>query len=259
MPVANRKPRRVQVGTQVSFELGEIDKSTAKEMVLTHHYSGRCPGIKYTYGLFESGVLVGCVVYSVPASYTLCNGVCGPEYRQYVIELARLVITTPTHNAASFLVGQSLAALPDHIVVSYADCNDHIGHVGYVYQATNWVYTGQGNAEPVWLHPTTGEVISYTRRHIDVKAAKFGLLWTNLVKRKQVGKHRYVYFTGTKQFKRKSRTAIKYETYPYPKGDTRRHVCNAMEVAVAAGADQIEPSELEQRDSVVQPPPVRVL
>lgn len=230
MPVSPGRRRRKQVGIQVSFEVHELDKDTAKQMVFAHHYSGRCPGIKYTYGLYEAGILVGCVVYSVPASYTLCNGVCGEEYRGYVIELSRLVITTETPNAASSLVGRSLAALPDHIVVSYADCNEHVGHVGYVYQATNWIYTGQGNAEPVWLHPTTGEVVSYTRRHIDDKATALGLDWTQLIKRRQVGKHRYIYFTGSKSFRRAATTSLRYETVPYPKGMTRRHDNNIMQV-----------------------------
>lgn len=246
MPVAKR--RRPQLGQRVVFEVRELDKSTAKQMVLDHHYSGRCPGIKYTYGLYEDGILVGCVIYAIPASYTLCNGVCGPEYRAQVIELARLVITTPTANAASSLIGKSLAALPDHIIVSYADCNEHVGHVGYVYQATNWLYTGQGNAEPVYIleadHPSgipAGTPISYTRRHIDVKARDLGFDWApnastgpGLVRRPQIGKHRYVYFTGAKRFRTKVRAALRYPILPYPKGDTRRHATGVMVVASRA-------------------------
>lgn len=257
MPISIRT-RRPQVGAKVSFEVDTIDKSMAKQMVLEYHYSGRCPGIKYTYGLYEGGTLVGCVVYSVPASYTLCNGVCGIEYRSQVIELARLVITTTSHNAASSLVGQSLAALQDHIVVSYADCNEHVGHIGYIYQATNWLYTGQGNAEPVFVlecdHHSglkAGTPISYTRRHIDKKARDLGFNWLpnassgpGLIKRKQVGKHRYIYFTGNKQFKRSARMALKYKVLPYPKGDTRRHNTNVMKVGdttIVVTADYDDP------------------
>lgn len=243
MPVSSKK-RRPQIGVQVSFEVYDLDKETAKQMVLAHHYSGRCPGIKYTYGLYEHGTLVGCVVYSIPASYTLCNGVCGPEHRDYVLELARLVVTTTTPNAASYLVGRSLAVLPDHIIVSYADCNDHVGHVGYVYQATNWLYTGKGNAEPVYLleadHPSglkAGTPISYTRRHIDQKARDLGFDWvqnastgSGLVRKPQVGKHRYVYLTGSKRFRRSAREALRYKVSCYPKGPTHRHSGSVMVV-----------------------------
>lgn len=199
-------------------------KDEVRKLVCRHHYSGRCPGIKYFFGLSNHiGDLVGAVVYSQPASYTLCRGVCGPLFSDVVIELSRLVITTDERNAASFLIGRSLSALPDHVVVSYADSNEHVGHIGYVYQATNWLYTGQGSAEPIWVHPTTGEIISYTRRHIDDKATAYGLSWTDLIQKDGVGKHRYVYFTGRRKFRKLARRFLSYRILPYPKGNTNRH------------------------------------
>lgn len=228
----------------MSFDIYEVDKESARDMVINNHYSGRCPGIKYCYGLYESGTLVGCVVYSIPASYTLCRGVCGEELSPFVIELSRLVITTTTPNAASYLVGRSLRYLGDHIVVSYADCNDHVGHVGYVYQATNWIYTGHGSAEPVYVlandHPSglkAGSVVSYTRRHIDKKARDLGFDWGNnassgpgLIRKKTVGKHRYVYFTGTHKFVKDAKKHFRYKTIPYPKGPTNKHAGSVMNV-----------------------------
>ena len=202
----------------------EIRSQWAMDMVMDHHYSHRVVGCTRVFGLFEDEELVGCCCFSIPASYTLCKGVCGDEFKANVYELSRLVVTTTASNAASFLIGSSLRAMDDRIVVSYADCNDHVGHVGYVYQATNWIYTGTGTAEPKWAHPVSGEIISYTRRHIDVKAKALGLDWTELVKIKQAGKHRYVTFTGSKAFKRRARLALKYPPLPYPKGDTKRHL-----------------------------------
>ncbi len=205
------------------MRLVDISKETAKRMVEGNHYSGKAPGIKHCFGLAIGEETVGCVLYSIPASYTLCNGVCGPELRDHVLELARLVITTDRKNAASFLIGNSLKKLPPSIVVSYADCNDHIGHIGYVYQATNWIYTGHGNAEPVWIDPRNGHVVSFTRRHIDTKAEAIGLDWKELTRRKTVGKHRYVTFTGDKRFKAAALAALRYKKKPYPKGRTSRH------------------------------------
>lgn len=169
-------------------------------------------------------------MYSIPASYTLCKGICGLEYKSYVLELSRLVILTKKKNAASFLIGNSLKRLPEAIVVSYADCNTHVGHVGYVYQATNWIYTGQGSAEPIWIDPRDGKIVSYTRRHIDVKAEAIGLDWTQLQKRKQQGKHRYVTFTGDKLFKKIAEGFLRYEVLSYPKGPTKRHKGCIMKV-----------------------------
>lgn len=251
-PVPKRRKKRPD--KPVNFKVVSVTKADAKVMVEVHHYSGKCPGIKYCFGLEEDGYLVGVVIYSVPASYTLCNGVCGPEYRDFVIELSRLVVTTDTNNAASFLISGSLASLPEHVVVSYADCNDHIGHVGYVYQATNWLYTGHGNAEPLWCHPVTGEIVSYTRRHIDDKAKKFNLLWTDLVKKKQLGKHRYVYFTGPKWFRKQAKKDLRYEVKPYPKGTTTRHDGTVHNIAdhnnyqgeqYATSTDEVEQTEAD--------------
>ena len=148
-------------------------------LVMRYHYSGRKVGCRYAFGLFEHDSLVGCCCYSIPASYTLCRGVCGEEMKSYVLELSRLVVTTDAHCAAGRLIGGSLNQLSDSVVVSYADCNEHVGHIGVVYQATNWLYTGQGNAEPKWANPNTGEVVSYTRRHIDKKAERLQrtLIW----------------------------------------------------------------------------------
>lgn len=190
---------------------------------MDHHYSQRKVGAKFAFGLFEVNTLVGCCVFSIPASYTLCKGVCGEEHKKSVLELSRLVVTTDARNAASFFISRCLNNIGDWIVVSYADSNEHVGHVGYVYQATNWIYTGRGNTEPKWLHPETGEVISYTRRHIDVKAEALGMDWRDLIKEPQQGKHRYIIFTGSKAFKKKSRGSLRYKTAPYPKGVTRRH------------------------------------
>ena len=193
------------------------------QMVKKHHYSRRVVGAAACYGLIEDGELRGCCVLSIPASYTLCRGVCGPDYKSHVLELSRLVVITKAKNAASRLIGGSLRKLGDHIVVSYADCNEHVGHVGYVYQATNWIYTGRGNAEPKWVHPTTGEVVSYTRRHIDDKAERLGLNWKDLIKVPQLGKHRYVTFTGSREFKQSAKNELRYSVLSYPKGDTKRH------------------------------------
>lgn len=203
-----------------------LASNRAMKLVEEFHYSRRRVGAKFCFGLLDDDHLSGCCVFSVPASYTLCNGVCGKSYRKQVIELSRLVVTTQQKNAASFLIGSSLRLLAekgDWIIVSYADCNSHVGHVGYVYQATNWIYTGQGSSEPKWRHPETGEVISFTRRHIDTKAERYGLTWRDLVKDEQVGKHRYVTFAGSKLFKRCARNALNYPALPYPKGETHRH------------------------------------
>ena len=106
------------------------------------HYARRMPCIQYAYGLFQDSELIGVVTYGQPASPSVCKGIAGEENRHRVLELNRLVILPNSPpNSASFLVAHSLKLLPkDMFIVSYAD--SAWGHKGYVYQATNWLYTG---------------------------------------------------------------------------------------------------------------------
>lgn len=204
------------------MEVIEIVSQRAMGLVMDFHYSQRVVGCRKAFGLLAEGELVGCCCFSMPASYTLCKGVCGEEFKQHVLELSRLVVISERKNAASFLIGQSLRRLGNGIVVSYADGNQHVGHVGYVYQATNWLYTGLSSAEPAWVDPLTGKIVSYTRRWIDKKAAAMGLDWRALKRQPMQGKHRYVTFTGSRSFKKAAMAALRYKTFAYPKGPTRR-------------------------------------
>ena len=71
--------------------------------------------------------------------------VCGEEHKDKVIEL-NLCLQDNHRNQSSYLISQSLKLLEKlKIVVSYADTSK--GHVGYVYQATNFIYTGMSASE----------------------------------------------------------------------------------------------------------------
>ncbi len=123
------------------MEVRKITYHQAKPFIMDIHYARRMPCVQYAYGLYDGEELIGCVTYGQPASPPLCVGVAGKENKSKVLELNRLVIAKQIKNGASFLVGKSLKLLPKSmIIVSYADTD--WGHVGYVYQATNWMYTG---------------------------------------------------------------------------------------------------------------------
>lgn len=184
-------------------EVKPITYHEAIPYLLGVHYARRIPSIQYAYGLYIDEELKGVVTYGQPASPTLCKGVAGEENRKNVLELNRLVICDDTPNNASYLVGQSLRMLPPHrFVVSYADIEGW-GHVGYVYQATNWLYTGKTKSrtdkysEGHSRHYAPGE----TRRQY------------------RTAKHRYVYLTGNRGDKRHMRRELRYPIIDeYPKG-----------------------------------------
>jgi hypothetical protein len=70
--------------------------------ILQKHYAKRIPQISYAFGLYEENQLMGVVTYGMPASPFLCIGVCGPEYRDVVIELKQIVFTGQQKERSQF-------------------------------------------------------------------------------------------------------------------------------------------------------------
>jgi len=198
----------------MNYEVKSIDYQDCKEWLLYKHYAKKIPSISYAFGLYKENILVGVMTIGKPASYTLCEGILGKEYKDMVYELNRLVVLDGLEkNSLSFFVSSSLKIIPTCMcIVSYADNNQ--GHNGYIYQATNWIYTGLSSVEKIY-YMENGEVI-YTRRHIEKKGK---ILKTE----KQLPKHRYVYFLGNKKEVRLMRQLLKYTICPYPKGENKRY------------------------------------
>jgi len=190
----------------------EIQPHETHPWLLKKHYAKRIPNIMYAFGLYEHTELVGVLTYGMPASPALCKGVCGVEYKDKVLELNRIVLKDNKKNQASFLVSRTLKLLPKpRVVVSYADTSKQ--HVGYVYQATNFLYTGMTVAR---TDVDTGEKHS---RHYH------GLDMTKRKDRPQ--KHRYVTFVGSKTQKRQLRKKLNYDVLPYAKGDVGQYDTSA--------------------------------
>jgi hypothetical protein len=218
---SHRSKKRVKSVT-LSFEVRELfDSRKWEPLILKRHYARRKVSANRVFGLYSGQKLVGCVLFSKPASYTLCESVCGKEFKPHVLELSRLSVPRRSRNAASYLVGRALALLGNHVVVSYADAG--VGHIGTVYQATNWLYTGRSSVSYFYHEPTSGKLIAKTRRHIDRKAARLGLTESKLLKVRQPSKHRYVIFTGNRRFKKQAAKSLQYLVLPYPKGKSKRH------------------------------------
>jgi hypothetical protein len=202
-----------------------IQSFEVEPWLLHKHYAKRIPSISYAFGLYEDFVLVGVCTYGTPSSATLRDGIAGPENAKYVLELNRLCLDTAKKNAASFLVGRSLKMLPKpSIVVSYADTQQE--HVGYVYQACNFMYTGLSAKRTDWkikgMEHLHGQTIADMSRgcegsRADFMREKFG---EDFYLEDRPRKHRYIYVTG----KNKAlKNQIKYAQEPYPKGESKRY------------------------------------
>jgi len=193
----------------------QINYEDTKDFILNIHYAKRIPSISFAYGLFKNCELVGIVTYGKPPSPSLCVGVCGDYYSDKVIELNRLVLKNNKKNESSFLIAKSLKMLPKPlIVVSYADTEQN--HVGYVYQATNWIYTGLSDKRTEWrlqnsnLHSKTlCEQYSLQERQANSNFY--------IIDRPQ--KHRYVYFVGSKKQNKLMKSKLNYKILNYPKNN----------------------------------------
>lgn len=189
-----------------------IQNYEAAPWIMEKHYAKRLPSVSFAFGAYRQGELIGVVTYGVPASPFLCMGVCGTSWRDKVLELNRLCCES-TKNVASTLVGRSLKMLPKpSIVVSYADTAQ--GHVGYIYQATNWNYTG-ATKERTDMFAGDGKHSRHNKGDSSQRQVRSS-------------KHRYVFFVGSATERRAMRKALMYPIEPYPKGESRRYDASAQ-------------------------------
>jgi hypothetical protein len=184
------------------YKIRRIQYKESLPFILNIHYAKRVPMIIFAFGLFEKTKLVGIITYGKPASHSLCIGVAGEHNQNLVIELNRLVLKNNKKNEASILISASFKLLPKPlIIISYADTKHK--HVGVVYQATNFMFTGTTKART----DMAGKDGKHSRHHLGDS--------TDRVDRS--AKHRYIYVIGNKKDKKTLTKQIKYKTMPYPK------------------------------------------
>lgn len=177
------------------------------------HYAHRVPSISFAFGLYVDSHLSGIISYGQPASPWLCMGICGKENYRLVLELNRVAFSSTINNGPSFLIAASLRMIPGpRIIVSYADTS--MGHIGYCYQASNFLFTGTTTAR---TDIDAGDGM-HSRHHLGDRSKR----------RNRSPKHRYVTFIGTRKEKRALRESLMYPVYPYPKGDPKRYEISAV-------------------------------
>lgn len=205
------------------YRVEPITAKEANEVVVRNHYLHRKGPTSYAFGLFDDlGTLVGVITYGTPASPSLCKGIAGEDEAKSVIELTRLWIADITpKNAESFLIGNSLKLLPSdkNIVVSFAEIR--AGHVGTVYQATNWLYSGLSDRHVEW-HIDGVESSKHGRHLFDeyggIEGAKKAL-GDRLVKSERPRKHRYIFIRGSRLRKKELLEKLRYKIISYPSPD----------------------------------------
>lgn len=197
----------------------------AKFAVMNWHYSQAMPSGKLvSYGVWEDGAFVGCVLYGHGA-----NNKLGKPYGLDItecVELVRIAMTAHT-STVSQVVSQSLKRLKKsntrlRLVVSFADPEQ--SHHGGVYQAGNWIYAGTSNVADEYIvngerihgrsvrarrnsakTPREQNTLAWLLKHVDPNARQI----------EGSSKHRYLY-----PLDKSMRRKIQPLALPYPRGSS---------------------------------------
>ena len=228
------------------LSIRQIDKPTAKKMVVKYHYSQLWTKCSVALGLFtQTGnehsffdepeeKMVGVIVYGDPIGRLTGQSISDEIDRTEVLELTRLFIHDGYgSNIESWFISQSFNWLKKNMpeikaLISYASPVE--GHCGTIYQATNWIYQGNNNRwndgwlfkfEPDgrWKHGRT--IFPYYNSN-DPKEIQKKVTEPFWIKKEQQ-KHRYVYILAGKRDKKKIMKTLKHNTLPYPKQGDIEH------------------------------------
>ena len=180
------------------FQVRPIPILMARRLLEGEHYLHSLPGGTHlAFGVFLGNKLLGALTLGVGPlnAYSLVEGATPDD----CLTLTRLWLSDELpKNSESRFIGIVIRALKRHsrlkFLVSYADPTK--GHLGTIYQATGWLYTGLSEAMPKY---DLGDGKAYHSRslshaygtHSIEHFAQHGVT-VKLVP--QQAKHRYVYF-----------------------------------------------------------------
>lgn len=210
---------------KTKYYVKQVPSSWTRKMILKMHYAKRMPSVSIAFGLFkkENDEMIGVCTFGGTANYCLNNIIDGYP----TLELNRLCLEEGVNekNILSFFVSSCLKLLDGPLIlVSYAD--SAMSHCGYIYQATNWMYTGLSNCVPEFeKNGRTYHARTFTSKYGTAARDFVTGLGYNLVQTKP--KHRYLYFIGSKSqikdMKEKLKQKPGWEEQPYPKNENIRY------------------------------------
>ena len=197
-----------------------IPQSDAKRLLVSNHYLHSFPGgTKLSFGIFYQSILKGAITLGVGPF--LGYGLVDRATPEDCITLTRLWLADNLpRNSESRVIGILLRSLQKEtslkFVLAYSD--PAAGHLGTIYQATNWIYTGLSSATPLYdigdgiLHHSrslahglgTHSIRYLTSQGISVKTVP------------QLAKHRYIYFLDQSW---RSRLMVPVLSYPKKRSD----------------------------------------
>lgn len=217
------------------YRVISVKTSVVKEWFLKKHYAKRIPSISFCFALLnQDDLTVGACAFGRPIAHALVQNAFQGEYQDDFLELNRLITNDDLDkNACSFFVSQCLKQLPKpKVIVSYADTSQN--HNGYIYQATNWIYTGLSAEFMDYMvkgyeHLHSASILDMVGRSdkdghlnkVELLKQKFGE--DNVYQVERPRKHRYFYLLGDKKDKKNMLAKLKYDIEDYPKGENKNY------------------------------------
>lgn len=218
----------------MSLHLDWCSHEAAKYAVEHWHYSRRMPTppiIKI--GVWEDGEYIGVVLFSRGANNNLMRPY-GLECTEGC-ELTRVALANhkaPVSRIVAFAIKMLKRQSPGiRLIVSFADPNQ--GHIGGIYQAGNWIYSGMANSTPKYKTPD-GKILH--NRQVSKTGVKPQYGEMRRVPKiedceviPQLNKHRYLYPLDDAM-----RKQIEPLRKPYPK----RELCGRGEIDNASQSNE---------------------
>lgn len=219
-----------------------INKSTAKAMILKHHYTHSWSLCQVAYGIYyntgeklefidcDNTKLIGCIVYGCPVGRSAAASISDKLNIDEVYELIRLFIFDGYgKNIESYCIGQSFKLLNAEFpkikcILSYADGEQ--GHTGTIYKATGFLYQGNSSFKlmPTYSLSLTGPP-NYNWMHSRTVFSTYGgtniehlkrVINRTFWKKKESSKHRYIKFISNKVDNKRLIASMKHPAQPYP-------------------------------------------
>lgn len=181
------------------------------------HYAKRTPLKAIAFNVYNSNKeWCGVIVYGYGANKSIAE--IYDKWQGQVLELVRVALNGKQESTSQAL-GISLRLLKKYcpmvdMVVSYADLDQE--HTGIIYQATNWIYTGETTGGQRVGVIVNGKQVH--NRSIPSRGWKSNIDWIRAFVDKDAevfitkGKHKYLYC-----FDKKLRKRVLKEQQPYPK------------------------------------------
>jgi hypothetical protein len=205
------------------YNVKSIQSEQCKEWLLYKHYAKRIPMIEFSFGLFCDNQLVGVCTYGTTLAIAIRK-----KFSYNVYELNRLVVNEGLEkNVLSYFVSNTIKMMPKScVLLSYADPNN--GHNGYIYQATNWFYTGLSAI--VKEYKVKGDEGMHSQTLFDKSKGKSNrveylksIYGDKLYMDYRPRKHRYFYFKGNSKEKKEMYNQLSFKIEPFPKGENTRY------------------------------------